>query len=79
MSAKFSLGQIVATPGALVAMEEARQAPLRFLQLHASGAWGDLGREDREANEWAIAHENEPDERERVLSSYETRAERCCG
>ncbi len=73
MSDKFSLGNIVATPGALAALRAAGQAPMHFLQLHASGAWGDLGREDREANERAIAHENDPEERERIVSSYQTR------
>jgi hypothetical protein len=33
----------------------------------------DLSREDRLANEQAIAHEEEPDKRGRVLSSYRTR------
>jgi hypothetical protein len=68
--AKFALGRVVATPGALA---EAAQAPAHFLQLHASGAWGDLDREDREANEEAVAYEHDPERRSRVLSSYVTR------
>ena len=71
--AKFSLGQVVATPGALAALEEAGQTPPHFLELHASGAWGDLDRDDRETNEQAIAHEDDPERRARVLSSYKTR------
>ena len=70
---RFKLGNVVATPGALQALAEAGQEPLHFLALHASGAWGDLNREDREANERATAHEDDPDQRDRVLSAYETR------
>jgi hypothetical protein len=72
--AKLRLGRIVATPGALRVIAESEQEPLHFLQLHASGAWGDLSREDREANKRAIAREDDPDQRDRVLSSYFTRA-----
>jgi hypothetical protein len=71
---RFKLGKVVATPGALQALAEARQEPLHFLQLHASGAWGDLSRDDREANEQAVAHEGEADRQGRVMSSYLTRA-----
>jgi len=73
-TAKFRLGHIVTTPGALAVLEEAGQDPLHFLNLHASGAWGDLSQEDRRANEQAIAHEADPRQRERVLSSYRTGA-----
>ena len=72
-SSRFKLGNVVATPGALQVLAEAGQEPLHFLALHASGAWGDLSREDREANERATAHEEDPDRRDRVLSAYETR------
>jgi hypothetical protein len=72
MNAKFSLGKIVATPGALEALEEANQDPLHFLLLHASGTWGDLDAEDRAANDRAIAHEGNPDLQQRVLSAYVT-------
>src|ERR1043166_6721986 len=71
--AKFSLGQVVATPGAVQALREAQQSPDHFLGLHAAGAWGDLDREDRAANEQAIAHEGELDCQARVFSSYKTR------
>lgn len=67
---KFNLGRIVATPGALAALEEAGQKPGEFLALHASGNWGELDAEDRKANDLAIAHEGDPDRQQRVLSSY---------
>ena len=73
-NAKFSLGTIVSTPGALAALAEAGQTQLHFLALHASGAWGDLSREDRLANDRAIAHEDDPARRDRVFSSYCSRA-----
>jgi hypothetical protein len=37
----FPLGQIVATPGALEALESSFQTPAEFLTRHASGDWGD--------------------------------------
>jgi hypothetical protein len=70
--AKFSLGCVVATPGALRVLQDAGQCPEHFLSLHASGAWGDLDHEDREANDQAISHEGNPDLQQRVLSSYQT-------
>ena len=39
MSALFALGQIVATPGALAALERAKQPPTCFLARHAIGDW----------------------------------------
>jgi hypothetical protein len=70
--AKFRVGRLVATRGALEALEEAGQGPEHFLALHASGAWGDLDRHDRDLNDQAIAHEGDPDQQHRVLSSYVT-------
>jgi hypothetical protein len=69
---KFRLGEVVATPGAIEALKEADQSPQHFLDLHVSGAWGDLDNEDRKANDAAIAHEGDPDRQQRVFSSYRT-------
>jgi len=44
---KFPLGQVVATPGALAALEAAGSGSTVWLQLHAMGQWGHLGAEDR--------------------------------
>jgi hypothetical protein len=71
---KFSLGRVVATPLAIEALKEAEQSPAHFLELHVTGRWGDLGAEDRRLNDQAIAHEDDPDRRDRVLSTYMTRA-----
>ena len=38
---KFSLGQIVATPGALEAIRDSGESPADFLARHVSGDWGD--------------------------------------
>ncbi len=66
--ALFPLGQVVATQGALRALEHAEQMPHAFLDQHAHGAWGDLGEEDWEANERALR------EGLRLVSVYSTSA-----
>ena len=50
----FSLGQCVATPGALAALEEAGQTPADFLARHQSGDWGNIHPDDNGANEQAL-------------------------
>jgi hypothetical protein len=64
----FPLGQIVATPRALAALESAKQTPTCFLARHAIGAWGELERADVAENEYSLIHGF------RLLSSYETKA-----
>jgi hypothetical protein len=53
---KLALGQTVATPGALAAMEESGEQPCGFLSRHASGDWGDLCEEARQENEFSLEH-----------------------
>jgi hypothetical protein len=62
----FSLGQLVATPGALAALEKAGQGPLEFLSRHVHGDWGDLCEEDRRENQFSLERGF------RILSSYRT-------
>jgi len=50
----FPLGQVVATPGALEALEEARVAVGTLVARHAAGDWGNLDPEDRGLNEQAL-------------------------
>ncbi len=64
---RFQLGQLVATPGALSALEEAGQDAIEFVSRHASGDWGDLSEEDRNENEFSLLHGF------RLLSSYRLR------
>jgi len=68
MSAWFPLGQIVATPGALAALERAKQPATCFLARHAIGDWGELDPTDIAENDFGMAHGF------RVLSSYQTDA-----
>jgi hypothetical protein len=60
----FSLGRVVATPGALAALSEAGMAPIDLLARHARGDWGTLTEEDRKANEEALRTGS------RLLSAY---------
>jgi hypothetical protein len=62
--AKFSPGQIVATPAALEAFRASGQSPLEFLQRHLAGDWGELSPEDIHENELSVEHGW------RVLSCY---------
>jgi hypothetical protein len=52
--ARFCLGQVVSTPGALQALENNDQTPAEFIGRHLLGDWGDLCEEDRQANEEAV-------------------------
>ena len=63
----FPLGQVVATPGALAALETAGQAPYEFLVRHVCGEWGDLVEEDIRENELALQ------EGHRLFSAYNTK------
>ena len=51
---RFSLGRVVATPGALRAFEDSGDASLVLLMRHLQGDWGDLSPEDVQANEEAL-------------------------
>ena len=50
----FSPGQVVATPGALDALNAADANPFEFVVRHIQGDWGDLLDEERQANEQAV-------------------------
>lgn len=64
MQPKFSLGRLVATPGALTALEQAGQTPHEFLSRHVQGDWGDLDEHDRNENAFSL------DKCLRILSAY---------
>ena len=61
---KFPLGHMCMTPG--VAQQVPPSEMLRALRRHARGDWGDLEREDIEANNRALEHGG------RLLSAYQT-------
>jgi hypothetical protein len=51
---KFSLGQVVATPGALAALQEAQDSFWSYLQRHSNGDWGEVNAEDAAENELSL-------------------------
>ena len=61
----FGLGHIVGTPGAIDALKEADVNPLTLLNRHVTGDWGDLGEDDKRANEVALMDGS------RVFSGYD--------
>ena len=64
MPPKFPLGQLVATPGALDALERTGQSPLEFLSRHASGDWGEVCEADKKENDFSVRNGF------RLLSAY---------
>ena len=63
----FSLGQLVATPGALLALQRSNQSYIGFIARHLRGDWGEvLCKEDWELNDQAVK------EGTRILSAYKT-------
>ena len=67
MPAKFPLGKLVATPGALDALERTGQSPLEFLSRHASGDWGEVCEADKKENDFSVRNGF------RLLSAYRLR------
>jgi hypothetical protein len=63
---KFRPGQLMATPGALQAIEESGQTPDFFLDQHLAGNWGMVDREDGKLNDEALRDGG------RILSAYRT-------
>jgi len=65
---RFPLGRVVATPGALSALEKAEQLPAEFLDRHVNGDWGDVPDADKQENEASV------EQGFRILSAYTTSA-----
>jgi len=63
---KFPLGQVLATPAALKAVEESGQSAGFFLEKHMSGDWGEVNDEDKQLNDQALVDGS------RLLSAYKT-------
>lgn len=63
---KFSLGRIVATPGALEALAKSRQDPGYFLGRHVRGDWGEVCEDDGQLNDESLKDGS------RILSAYKT-------
>ena len=64
--AKFPMGQIVATPGAIEVMEDGEIT--RLLQRHESGDWGEVSKDDWQSNDFSLR------DRTRLLSAYTTQS-----
>lgn len=62
----FQLGQLFATPGALAALERAGQSPSEFIDRHLRNDWGEVCKEDWQANDAALKKGT------RLLSAYRT-------
>lgn len=61
---RFKLGRILATPGALEVIADARVSIVELLIKHLRGDWGELSDFDRQQNEQAIVAG------QRIVSSY---------
>jgi hypothetical protein len=66
LAPRFALGQLVATPGAMDALNHTNDELLQMVRRHRTGDWGDLCEEDRQANEMALMVGS------RLLSAYHT-------
>lgn len=66
LTAKFPVGQVVMTPGAIEVMQESGQTPEFFLQRHVQGDWGEVDSEDWQLNDQALIDGS------RLLSAYRT-------
>lgn len=65
MKKLFSLGVVVATPGALDLMDQYPEAAPNVLSRHQSGDWGEVCAEDARENELSVR------EGFRILSVYQ--------
>jgi hypothetical protein len=60
----FALGDVVATPGAAMAMGAADQSPLALLTRHVTGDWSELDEHDQRENAFSVKQGL------RILSAY---------
>lgn len=63
---KFPLGQILATPGAIEALQQSDQLPGEFLARHVAGDWGEVCADDKALNDESLIDGS------RILSAYRT-------
>jgi len=67
--ARFQLGRMVATPGALEALANSGQDAIEFITRHGQGDWGDLTEDDKRENEFSVGKEL------RIFSAYHLKDE----
>lgn len=63
---KFPLGQILATPGAIEALQQSDQLPDELLARHVAGDWGEVCDDDKALNDESLIDGS------RILSAYRT-------
>lgn len=63
---RFTLGQVLATPGALEALEKSGESPAAFLSKHVVGDWGEVCADDKALNDESLIDGS------RILSAYRT-------
>ena len=69
MAKFFSLGQVVATPGALALLDKHGKSPAEFLARHSENDWGNVPACDSSENDLALENGD------RIVSSYNLRAD----
>ena len=62
--ARFPLGRMLATPGALQALTDAGETGLPYLARHQGGDWGEIDEQDKAENELSVSR------RLRIMSAY---------
>ena len=72
-AARFPLGHVVATPGALDLVRTHGLDVIALVHRHASGDWGDVSEHDAQANDRSVSGDGTSPGGTRVLSAYETR------
>jgi hypothetical protein len=70
LNSLFPLGGLFATPGAIIAANDADDNLIIYVNRHAAGDWGDLSHEDMLANAAALSAGT------RLLSVYHLKDER---
>ena len=65
---KFLPGQVVATPGALAALQESGEEAMPYLRRHSGGDWGELDEHDLRENQLSLQRGF------RLLSAYTLRS-----
>jgi hypothetical protein len=61
---RYKIGQVVATPGVVAALERTGQSPWEFVSRHIVGDWGIVDGQDKAANDQAVVDGS------RILSAY---------
>jgi len=60
----FELGSVVATPGAMKALQQVDVNPMDYLIRHRLGDWGEMDAEDSRANDLSVLDGT------RIMSAY---------